>query len=104
MPSFENFIEHLDSSTNLINIDTIDEYYNYLEISEFNNNFEEKVARELGGYILEINHPYYKPIKYNDYYIILDWSIYINEDDMEVGDILIKGYKNIDDLMNKLNE
>ncbi len=40
MPSFEQFIQHLDSAINLSNNDLIDEYYNYLEFSEFDQNFE----------------------------------------------------------------
>lgn len=104
MPSFEQFIQYLDSVTNLSYNDLIDEYYNYLEFSEFDENFEQRVALHLGGYVIEINHSYFKPIKYNDYYIILDWSLYRNENGVDVGDIIIRGYKNMDDLIEKLSE
>jgi hypothetical protein len=104
MPSFEQFIQHLDSATNLSNNDLIDEYYNYLEFSEFDQNFEWRVASQLGGYVIEINHEYYKPIKYNGYYILLDWSLYRNENGTDVGDIIIRGYKNMNDLIEKLSE
>lgn len=104
MPSFEQFIQHLDSATNLSNDDLIDEYYNYLEFSEFDQNFEQRVASQLGGYTIQINHSYFKPIKYNGYYILLDWSLYRNENGVDVGDIIIRGYKNMDDLIEKLSE
>jgi hypothetical protein len=104
MPSFENFIQHLDCITNITNSDVLDEYYNYLDFSEFDQSFEQRVATQLGGYVIEINHSYYKPIKYNDYYIILDWSLYRNENGNDVGDIIIRGYKNMNDLIQKLSE
>ena len=104
MPSFEEFINHLDSVTNLSNDDTIYKYYSYLESSDFDQNFEERVVSQLGGYTIQINHSYFKPIKYNGYYILLDWSLYRNENGNDVGDIIIRGYKNMDDLIEKLSE
>jgi len=72
MPSFKKFIKFLDTIINLTKKDIIYEYYNYLE-------FDERVALYLGGCKIQINHFFYKPIKYNNYYIILDWSLYKNQ-------------------------
>lgn len=105
MPSFIDFIQYIHLITNSIDnnfCDKYEYYFNYLYSNEFNTDFEERVARQIGGEIINFNYSYYKPIKYNDFYIILDWSLYKNNNDYYIGDIIIKGYKNLDDFTQTL--
>lgn len=105
MPTLERFINYIKDIINLnYNKKYIYAYYNYLDYSEFNNSFEERVASILNGYLVEINHSYYKPIHFDGFYILLDWSIYRNDNGNYVGDIVIHCYNNYNDLMRKLNE
>jgi hypothetical protein len=98
MTFYNRITRHIISMIDEFSDDDVFETYFNARICDANN-FELNVAQHMNADIIDLNHSYFKPLKYKNYYLLLDWSLYSGG-----CDVIIHGFKSYNDMIKKLEE
>jgi hypothetical protein len=98
MKFYNRITRHIIAMIDEFSNDEIFETYFNARIDDAND-FELNVAQHMNGDMVNIKHSYFKPIKYRNIYLLLDWSLYHGG-----CDVIIHGFKSYDDMIKKLEE